>query len=169
MRKFLCSFIVFFLITSILRPDDARAELPAKAKAFLTMAGYGAGGGALLGVATMAFGNSTRAVAQGASLGLYAGLLFGSYVLISHYQKQSGNYDDNSSPYQESSDIYGDEYNSEEGGGGEDDSGSRRGGFFDRFQVMQEHVLNQSFTFESEKRKGKSLPPIQLNLFQYSF
>lgn len=167
MRKFISLFIVLFLTLSVFRPQEARAEMPAKARAFLTMAGYGAGGGALLGVATMAFGNSTRAVAQGASLGLYAGLIFGSYVLISHYQKQSGNYDDNSSPYQESNDIYGDEYNSEEGGG--EDSGSSRGGFFDRFQVMQEHVLNQSFTFESEKRKGKSLPPIQLNLFQYNF
>lgn len=141
--------------------------MPVKAKAFLTIAGYGAAGGALLGLATMAFGNSSRAVAQGASLGLYAGLLFGTYVLVSHHQKSVGSYDDNSSPYQESSDVYGDEYNSEEGG---DDAGgsTKRGGFFDRFQVMQEHMHNQSFTFDSVKKKN-NLPPIHMNLIEYNF
>jgi len=132
------------------------------------MAGYGVASGALLGFASMAFGQSSRAVAQGASLGLYAGLLFGAFILVSHHQKQVGSYEDNSSPYQESSDIYGDEYNSEEGGDSRDDR-SKRGGFFDRFQVMQEHMQNQSFTFDSAKNKGSTLPPIQMNIFQYSF
>ena len=141
--------------------------MPAKAKAFLTIAGYGAGGGALLGLASMAFGNSTRAVAQGASLGLYAGLIFGTYVLVSHHQKQVGSYDDDGSPYQQSSDIYGEGYNSEEGGGGETESSQR--GFFDRFRQMQEHVHNQSFTVDSVKKKGSSLPPIQFNILQYNF
>ncbi len=49
------------------------------------------------------------------------------------------------------------------------DDRAKRGGFFDRFQVMQEHVQNQSFTFDSEKKKGGSLPPIQMNVFQYNF
>lgn len=168
MRKFLCLFLALFISLAVVRPQSARAEIPVKAKAFLTIAGYGAAGGALLGLATMAFGNSSRAVAQGASLGLYAGLLFGTYVLVSHHQKQLGTYDD-SSPYQESSDIYGDEYNSEEGGTDNDrDDRSKRGGFFDRFQVMQEHMYNQSFTFQSEKKKN-SLPPIQMNIIQYNF
>jgi hypothetical protein len=114
----------------------------------------------------MAFGNSSRAIAQGASLGLYAGIFFGSYVLLSHYQKQVGSYDDNSSPYQESNDIYGDEYDAEQGGG--DGGSSGKGGFFDRFEVMQEHVHNQSFTFQSQKQR-KTLPSIQMNLFQYNF
>ena len=162
--------MIFFFILVSFRPQEARAEVPVKAKAFLTMAGYGAGGGALLGFATMAFGNSSRAIAQGSSLGLYAGIIFGAYVLVSHYQKQVGTYDDNSSPYQESNDVYGDEYNSQEGGGDADSgSNSKRGGFFDRFQLMQEHMHNQSFTFQSEKRKGSSLPPIHMNLIEYHF
>lgn len=161
--------MVLFITLAVIKPQTARAEMPAKAKAFLTIAGYGTGGGALLGLATMAFGNSSRAVAQGASLGLYAGLLFGAYVLVAHHQKQVGNYDDNSSPYQESTDIYSDEYNSEEGGESpERDDRSKRGGFFDRFQVMQEHMYNQSFTFDSQKKKN-SLPPIQMNILQYNF
>jgi hypothetical protein len=167
MRKILSFTLLLTLSLALLKPQEARAEIPVKARAFLTITGYGAAGGALLGLATMAFGNSSRAVAQGASLGLYAGLLFGTYVLVSHHQKQFGSYDDNSSPYQESSDIYGEEYNSEEGGGDSEDS-TKRGGFFDRFQLMQEHVHNQSFTFDSQKRKS-ALPPIQVNLLQLQF
>lgn len=168
MRKTLSLFLVCFITLSMVRPEKARAEIPVKARAFLTIAGYGTAGGALLGLATMAFGNSSRAVAQGASLGLYAGLIFGTYVLVSHHQKRYGSYEDDSSPYRNANDIYSDDYRSDEGG----DSGSNassRGGFFDRFQVMQEQVHNQSFTFQSEKRKGGQLPPLHLNIFQYQF
>jgi hypothetical protein len=167
MKKFLSFAFIFILTLTLFKPLEARAEMPVKAKAFMTMTAYGAAGGALLGFATMAFGNSSRAIAQGASLGLYAGIIFGSYILISHYQKQTGAYDDNASPYQESTDIYGDEYDSAEGGG--DNGGATgKGGFFDRFEVMQEHVHNQSFTFQSEKKKS-AMPAIQMNLFQYNF
>lgn len=169
MRKFLSLFLALFLTLAVIKPQTAHAEMPAKAKAILTMAGYGVAGGALLGFATMAFGNTSRAVAQGASLGLYAGLIFGAYVLISHHQKQVGSYQDDSSPYKESNDIYGDEYDAEEGGENNPDDRSKRGGFFDRFQVMQEHMHNQSFTFDSEKHKGGNLPPIQVNVFHYEF
>lgn len=166
MRKSLSLFLALFITLAVIKPQSARAEIPVKAKAFLTIAGYGAAGGALLGLATMAFGNSSRAVAQGASLGLYAGLIFGTYVLVSHHNKQVGSYDDQG-PYQESNDIYSDEYNSEEGGSDRDDR-SKRGGFFDRFQVMQEHMYNQSFTIQADKKKS-NMPPIQMNILQYNF
>lgn len=52
-----------------------------------SMALYGTVGGALLGTASLAFGAKSRAVAVGASLGLYTGLLFGSYVVVSHAYK----------------------------------------------------------------------------------
>lgn len=168
MRKIFSLFLALFITLAVVNPQTARAELPVKAKAFLTIAGYGTAGGALLGLASMAFGNSSRSVAQGASIGLYAGLLFGTYVLISHHQKQMGSYDDDSSPYQNSTDVYGDEYNAEEGGDSQPDDRSKRGGFFDRFQVMQEHMYNQSFTFDSQKKKN-GLPPIQMNVIQYNF
>lgn len=167
MRKFIRLFLALFITLAVIKPQSVRAEIPVKVKAVLTMAGYGVGSGALLGFASMAFGGSSRNVAQGASLGLYAGLLFGAYILVSHHQKQFGSYDDNSSPYQESNDVYGDEYDSEEGGGSDDRS--KRGGFFDRFQVMQEHMQNQSFTFDSVKNKSGNIPPIQMNVFQYNF
>jgi len=77
----------FFLMLSIFitsaQFNQARAMEP-KLKAFLIVSGYGAGGGALLGLASMAFGAKARAIAQGASLGLYAGMLFGGYAILSY-------------------------------------------------------------------------------------
>jgi hypothetical protein len=165
MRKPVSLFVAFLLSCSILMPSRAQAEIPVKAKAFISMAGYGAAGGALLGLATMAFGTSSRAVSQGASLGLYAGILFGTYVLVSHHQRRYGRYEDTSSPYKESSDIYGEDYQSDDGGMG---SGSGSG-FFDRFQVMKEQYHSQAFTFDSAKKKGGSMPPLQINFLQLSF
>jgi hypothetical protein len=128
------------------------------------MAGYGAGGGALLGAASMAFGSSVKAIPQGASLGLYAGILFGTYVLVSHHNKRYGAYEDNSSPYQDSSDVYGDEYQDDEGGSTESDSGS---GFFDRYKVIQEKFHGDAFAL-GKKRRG-AMPPLSINVLQFNF
>jgi hypothetical protein len=163
--KILIILSLVLSLTTLLSPTDAKAELPPKAKAFLTMAGYGAGGGALLGAASMAFGSSVKAIPQGASLGLYAGILFGTYVLVSHHNNRFGSYDDNGSPYQESSDIYGDEYQDEEGGSSEGDTGG--GGFFDRFRVIQEKFHGDAFSL-GKKRRG-AMPPVYISVFQYNF
>lgn len=165
MKNSICTFLVILSTLLMVNPQDAKAQVPPKAKAFLTIAGYGAAGGAILGAASMAFGSNSRAIPQGASLGLYAGILFGTYVLVSHHNKRYGSYDDNSSPYQRSSDIYGDEYRDDEGGGAGDDS---RGGFFDRFQVLQEKFHGQAFT-PGDKKRGGNLPPLHVNVFQYNF
>lgn len=157
MRKSFCTFLVLLFTLSVMRPQEARAEIPVKAKAFITIVGYGAAGGAILGAASMAFGTSSRAVAQGASLGLYAGILFGTYVLVSHHNKRYGSYDDYSSPYRESSDIYGNDYKADEGGSTDD--GPSRGGFFDRFESIQGKF----------QKKGSNLPPLKVNLLQYNF
>lgn len=158
MRKTVSLLIALCFILSF-NAREARAEMPVKARAFITIVGYGTAGGALLGAASMAFGNSTRAVFQGASLGLYAGILFGTYVLVSHHNRRSGNYEDSSSPYQDSRDIYGDGYNAEEGGTDQRDNG--RGGFFERMQTLE-------MKFQSQK-KGSQVPPLYLNLIQYNF
>lgn len=157
MRKSFCTLLVVLFTLTMIKPNEARAEIPVKAKAFMTISGYGAASGAMLGAASMAFGNSSRAIAQGASLGLYAGILFGTYVLVSHHNKRYGSYDDNSSPYRESSDIYGDDYQSDEGGGSGD---NRRGGFFDRFEVLQEKF---------NKKRGSDVPPLYMNFLNYNF
>lgn len=160
MRKYLCTFLVLLFATFV-KPNTAQAEIPARARAFLTIVGYGTAGGALVGAASMAFGTSTRAVAQGASLGLYGGIIFATYILVSHHNRSKGSYDDDSSPYQESSDVYGDEYNEDEGGGGEDEEGAAQGGFFNRFEALHNK-------FET-KEKGGNLPPLKINIFEYNF
>ncbi|MDC0255396.1 hypothetical protein OAK75_10855 [Bacteriovoracales bacterium] len=83
--------VCFFSCSSSLH---AQARSGAKAKALGSMAMYGTIGGALLGTASLAFGTTARAIAQGASLGLYAGLIFGSYVVLSHrFQRDWDDYD----------------------------------------------------------------------------
>lgn len=75
-----------FLFTS----SPAKAEVDPKLKALGAMAAYGTVGGALLGTASLAFGTKGRSVAIGASLGLYAGLIFGGYVVMTHALKRKG-------------------------------------------------------------------------------
>jgi hypothetical protein len=158
MRKLISTLTLVLFTLAVVHPQKAQAEIPAKAKAFLTIAGYGAAGGAILGAASTAFGTSTRAIPQGASLGLYAGIIFGTYVLVSHHNKRYGSYDDNSSPYRESSDIYGDDYEDDEGGARDSDD-PRKGGFFDRHQSLQGKF----------QQRGSNMPPLYMNLLQYSF
>lgn len=90
--------------------SQAKAEIDPRAKAIGTMAVYGTVGGALLGTAALAFDAGGRSVAKGASLGLYAGLVFGSYVVLSYaYRKhqrenpqpQENYYPDSNSPYEQ--------------------------------------------------------------------
>jgi hypothetical protein len=86
MKKIIISL---FLVCSISLNQTAQAA-DSKLVVLTTMAGYGVVGGALLGTATMAFGTSGRAIAKGASLGLYAGLIFGGYVILSYELKKRG-------------------------------------------------------------------------------
>ena len=74
-----CDFSSLELFTQL------HLNLNPKMKAFLLMTTYGTVGGFLLGSASLAFDTPGRAPFVGASLGLYAGLAFGSYVLVSHY------------------------------------------------------------------------------------
>jgi hypothetical protein len=77
------------------------------------MSGYGIVGGSLLGAASMAFGASGRAITRGASLGLYGGLLFGGYIILSYEMKKRGfnegprddYYPDGRSPYEDNQSL----------------------------------------------------------------
>ncbi len=74
------------------------------------MAGYGVVGGALLGTASMAFGSGGRSIAKGASLGLYAGILFGGYIILNYEMKKRGyGQESKGDYYPESSGPYEDE------------------------------------------------------------
>lgn len=99
-------FTVFF--------SSSTYAIDPKVRVLGTMAGYGIVGGALLGTASMAFDAGPRAIAKGASLGLYAGLLFGGYVILSYEMKKRGfgnepqqqdYYPDSRSPYEDQSRV----------------------------------------------------------------
>lgn len=85
-RKFLCLYLIAGLLLAI--PSKSMALDP-KVKALGMVALYGTIGGALLGTASLAFGTRPRAIFQGASIGLYAGLIFGSYIVITHSMKKN--------------------------------------------------------------------------------
>jgi len=78
-KVFLALMFSFVLIT----PTHA-VTLERSFKTFGTSALWGTLGGALLGVASMAFGMDGSTVAKGASLGLYAGLLYGGYLIVDY-------------------------------------------------------------------------------------
>lgn len=106
MKKLItATFVCFTLLFS----SVSHAAIDPKLKMLGTMAGYGVVGGALLGTATLAFGAGGRSIAKGASLGLYAGIIFGSYILLNYEMKKRGfgtqsqenYYPESSGPYED--------------------------------------------------------------------
>lgn len=97
------------MLTFTLLFSSSAFALDPKLKILGSMSGYGVVGGALLGAATMAFGAGGRAIAKGASIGLYSGLIFGTYVILSYEMKKRGYneqpredyYPDSRSPYED--------------------------------------------------------------------
>ena len=74
-----------------LSPINPSLAIGPKSSTIILNSVYGAIGGTLLGVASLAFGGKGKYVAKGASLGLYTGLAFGTYVVASHtYGKYRG-------------------------------------------------------------------------------
>ncbi len=74
--------IASFIIVSLAFPSKAKAE---PLKELIMSSAYGVLAGTLVGAATLAFterpGDNLRNIARGASLGLYAGILLGLYVI----------------------------------------------------------------------------------------
>lgn len=88
MRKLLSLLTITAIF--LLPTKEAKADMDPRVKMMLTMSGYGAVGGALLGAASLAFDGKERNIAKGASLGLYAGILTGGYILITYEMKKRG-------------------------------------------------------------------------------
>lgn len=104
-------FSIFFSVVLLLTSFEAKGMDP-KVKMVATMAGYGVVSGVLLGTASMAFGAGGRWIAKGASLGLYAGLIFGGYVLVNYEMKKRNHGQEskeNNNYYPESSGEYEEE------------------------------------------------------------
>jgi len=152
-RIFAILFLVFSL--SVVIPSRVEAEIDPKISALLTMAGYGTVCGALLGLASqMAFDTGGRSISQGASLGLYAGMFFGGYVVSSYYMKKNSAgrpkdiYDPNLNPY---------------------DSG---GGYYQSwdpyFEMEKQHTPASGINPLTGGKKRIS-PEFYLNLFRFQF
>ncbi|TNE98911.1 MAG: hypothetical protein EP326_09030 [Deltaproteobacteria bacterium] len=151
-----------------------------KVKAILTMAAYGTVGGGLLGTASLAFGTGGRSPFIGMSLGLYAGLIFGSYVVVSHklrqYKEQNPEpqknyYPDSNSPYEQESSGGG--FGSWFGGGDEEDQQS-----YDEGQRWRPELTLDNLGPNSEsniklnnwaRSVNKHRPVFYMNLMNYQF
>ena len=99
MLKYFLTGLLLFLLSAY-SPNTA-AQMDPRLKTIVFMSGFGTMGGALLGMASKAFNNSDsfgRAVTKGASLGLYAGILFSSYIILSHHLKKN-RLENEQSPY----------------------------------------------------------------------
>lgn len=169
-------FILLALVVSVfVLPLNKAQALEPKAKAFAIICTYGTVGGALLGFASMAFGSSSRVIAQGASLGLYAGIAFGAYVITSH--RNRGNQSEVIDPYQEpripqgpppgyNNSTFGNEDNG--GGFGAPVPQEEPGGFFGSPQRTLEANEREFSTFKHKKGRVESLP-IYFNLMDVRF
>ena len=139
-------FIIVLLALILLSPG-AWAFNP-KVKTIGLNAVYGSVGGALLGVSSLAFGAKGRVVAKGASLGLYFGLAFGVYVVMTHGQHYLYDGYDGGGAHVPNNNLY------EEGGGG----------WF--------RLENESIEINNHRHPLKGIsdkPDFYLNFFQYQF
>jgi len=73
-------FVFCLLMIALLVPSSH--ALSPQVKVIAITSGYGAVAGTLVGLASMAFGTKSKAIFVGASLGLYAGILTGAYLVM---------------------------------------------------------------------------------------
>ena len=190
MKKLL---LVAILTLSFLSPQKSHAMVDAKGKAFLIICTYGTVGGALLGFASLAFGSNSRAIAQGASLGLYAGIAFGSYVIASHgqqgqadeyvdpaYQQPQppppgfgqGGFGQPSGGFGDPNSGYGPPPGQDPNGGfgapPQEDDGNSGGFFGQRVKEINEDLFYNYRIKDNKKGRGFNLP-IYLPLVNYQF
>lgn len=172
MKKIILILCICF---TLIIPTQSAHAIDPKAKAFMVVCAYGTVGGALLGFASLSFGSNPRAIAQGASLGLYAGIIFGAYVLTSYNQKQSSNGYDNQPEDNGFYPTQPDPYYGNPAGPSPVDSGGavpapapadNNGGFFGSGRVME--INEQSYRILNNK-KERITPPVYINLLNMTF
>lgn len=167
-------FLLFIFMFSFgFSPKSKLHAMDAKGRAFLLMCGYGTVGGALLGFASLAFQSNPRAIAQGASLGLYAGIIFGAYVITSYQsasqKSQAPAYQDPYAPdpYGAPSTVPGGGYPQQQVPGGAGAPAPDDGGFFGPPSRAIE--LHHNLDGFKQKHRGLNTPVFQIQLFQAQF
>lgn len=167
MKKLIISLFIF---AALITPTKKAQAVDPKGKAFLIICTYGTVSGALLGFATMAFGTNSRAIAQGASLGLYAGIAFGSYVIMSHKRSLEP---EPEPEYNQGPPPGFDDGQGGSGGGAfgspppEDD---QSGGFFGSPQRFIQIHDDMVYNYKLKNKKGRDFsPPVYFNLLNATF
>ena len=143
-------FFILLLLAISLIPRTSQAEMDGRVKAMLTVTTYGVVGGTLLGVASLAFGAKPRAIAIGASLGLYAGLIFGSYIVVSHHYRTGDAYPGSYGTYQL-----------------DDNTGDF--GAPERVQSIADAWADNQFLGSLGNKGNKNRPNVYLNILQFQF
>lgn len=169
MKRFILCFIVLAVLVF---PGQKAHALDPKGKAFLVICTYGTVGGALLGFASMAFGSNSRAIAQGASLGLYAGIAFGTYVITSHGKTadDSGEEDPYADPNGPPPPGFGDPRGEDNGFGAPPPQEDDGGGFFGSPERSVEITEDLVYNYRLKNKKGRDLSlPIYINLLHATF
>lgn len=155
--------VLLILMFSFVTVGRVKAEMDPRAKALGAMALYGTVGGALLGTASLAFGTEGRSIAKGASLGLYAGIIFGSYVVISHaykkHQRENPQPKDNYYPGVQSP------YEKLDGQGGYGEEGEPQGMYWQpqvemQLQALREQEGGYEWSFKSKKTPLEFFVPL---------
>ncbi|MBT3983126.1 MAG: hypothetical protein HOE90_17365 [Bacteriovoracaceae bacterium] len=165
--KNFCMCVLTIIFIQVISVPKAHA-IPQKATALLTMCAYGTVGGALLGVASLAFGAKPIAVAQGASIGLWAGLAFGSFVILSHHYDFSKADDPKEDPYYDGPEYEGGSSPYEGAGAVEVDTygGGELHNSFDWSHIASKKIgKSLDFTLDN----GRVSMPIYINLINLSF
>jgi hypothetical protein len=81
--KFIKKILLVVMILGVVSIQSKPAHaLSPKVKVLAITAGYGAVAGTLIGLASLAFGTKSKSIFIGASLGLYAGLIYGGYLIM---------------------------------------------------------------------------------------
>jgi hypothetical protein len=170
MKKLILSL---FILIALVTPVEKANALDPKGRAFLIICTYGTVGGALLGFATMAFGTNSRAIAQGASLGLYAGIGFGSFIIMSHRRSLEPIPEPDYNQQQQGPPPG---FDGGQGGFGQDQGGfgapppqDSGGGFFgaQRFIQINDDMV---FNYKLKSKKGREIsPPVYLPLYYSVF
>lgn len=171
MKRFVFSLII---ILAFITPNNKAQAMDPKGKAFMIICTYGTVGGALLGFASMAFGSNSRAIAQGASLGLYAGIGFGAYVISSHRrsmnpEEEDDGYNDTGGPQQGYGEPqgYGNDNNQGYGAPAPEEA---PGGFFGSGQRALDTKEDMLFNYKLKNKKGRDFSlPIYVNLLNMQF
>jgi hypothetical protein len=163
-------FFLFGIFLIGLPLQKVQAQVDPRGKMVGMMALYGTVGGTLLGTASLAFGTEGRSVAKGASIGLYAGLLFGAFVVTSHHMKQQAleNPEAQENYYPDAETPYGEEG---EGGEGEGDGSAedyrwRKNWHEQSFKWI--HLAPKSIS-PSLIKQGPDIPLFYFNLIEMRF